>query len=88
MKILGGGFARRCPPAAALLALAAAVSPALLALPAPADRLACWPGQDEVRLEGQRAIRSAKPGNDDYLPFPYPTTDAEVAADYAQQVEY
>lgn len=89
MRTLGGALAEpRVRTAAALFALVAAAAPVLLAAPAPADRLACRPGQDQAILEQQGAVRAAGPGDDLYLPFPYPATDAQAIEDFTQQIEY
>jgi hypothetical protein len=50
-----------------------------------ADRLDCPPAQQPDPSDDE--IRAALPGSDEYLPFPFPASDAERIADLTYQIE-
>jgi len=50
--------------------------------------LDCVPAQESGLREGDRVFLDAPPGSDDYLPFPFPSTDAQRIADLTYEIEH
>jgi hypothetical protein len=52
-----------------------------------ADRLDCLPAQESGFRETDRVFLDALPGSNEYLPFPFPSTNAERGADLTYELE-